>query len=170
MRIAVGSDHAGFGLKQHVAPLLQQWGHEVVDCGADNGGTSDYPIYAARVAKLISEGQADRGVLFCGSGTGMAIVANKFKGVRAVDACDREGAELSRRHNDTNALCIGGRIFSLDEAGSIVEGWLAAHFEGGGRHARRLAEIEEIEQGRIPDVDPVNSGGKELKGVSHNES
>ena len=146
MRIAIGSDHAGFELKEQVRPLLEAAGHEVVDVGAHSADSVDYPGPAAEGAKLVSEGAAERAVLVCGSGVGVAIAANKVDGVRAVNAHDPEEAELSRRHNDANVLALAGRRFGADEAAPIVERFLATDFEGG-RHQRRVDQINALEHG-----------------------
>lgn len=146
MRIAVGSDHAGFVLKEQVRPLLEAAGHEVVDVGAHSEDSVDYPGPAAEAAKLVSDGAAERAVLVCGSGVGVAIAANKVDGVRAVNAHDPEEAEMSRRHNDANVLTLAGRRLAEDEAAPIVERFLATDFEGG-RHQRRVDQINALEHG-----------------------
>jgi ribose 5-phosphate isomerase B len=145
MRIAVGSDHAGFGLKQKVAPLLQQEGHEVLDVGTDSEESTDYPMHAAEAARMVADGRADRAVVVCGSGVGVSIVANKVPGIRAVNAHDPDEAEMSRRHNDANVLALAGRRLTEDEARSIVERFLDTDFEGG-RHARRVDQIASVER------------------------
>lgn len=147
MRIAVGSDHAGFELKQLVRPLLERAGHEIVDVGTDSDESTDYPLHAEAAARLVAAGKAERAVLVCGSGVGVSIVANKVDGVRAVNAHDADEAELSRRHNDANVLTLGGRRLSGDEAQAIVERFLATEFEGG-RHQRRVDQISAVERGR----------------------
>jgi ribose 5-phosphate isomerase B len=149
MRIAVGSDHAGFELKRRVAPLLADAGHEIVDVGTDSEESTDYPRYAAEAARMVSEGEAERAVLVCGSGVGVSIVANKVEGVRAVNAHDAEEAELSRRHNDANVLALGGRRLQDGDAVKIVEAFLGTEFEGG-RHARRVDQISAVERGESP--------------------
>ena len=149
MKIAVGSDHAGFELKQKVAPLLERLGHEIVDVGTDSDDSTDYPIYAAEAARLVSEGAADRAVLVCGSGVGVSIVANKVDGVRAVNAHSADEAEMSRRHNDANVLALAGRQLGEDDAEAIVERFLATDFEGG-RHQRRVDQIAAVERGENP--------------------
>lgn len=149
MRIAVGSDHAGFELKRRVAPLLADAGHEIVDVGTDSEESTDYPRYAAEAARMVSEGEAERAVLVCGSGVGVSIVANKVEGVRAVNAHDPEEAELSRRHNDANVLALGGRRLEDGDAVKIVEAFLGTEFEGG-RHARRVDQISAVERGESP--------------------
>ena len=147
MRIAVGSDHAGFGLKELVRPLLEDAGHEVVDVGTDSDESTDYPLHAEAAARLVADGEAERAVLVCGSGVGVSIVANKVDGVRAVNAHDPDEAEMSRRHNDANVLALAGRGLSEDEARAIVERFLATDFEGG-RHQRRVDQITAVERGK----------------------
>ena len=146
MRIAVGSDHAGFSLKERVRPILEQAGHEVVDVGTDSEDSTDYPAYASQAARLVAGGEADRAVLCCGSGVGVSIVANKVDGVRAVNAHDPDEAEMSRRHNDANVLALAGRRLEEDDAREIVERFLATDFEGG-RHERRVEQIAAVERG-----------------------
>jgi ribose 5-phosphate isomerase B len=146
MRIAVGSDHAGFELKQRVRPLLEGAGHEVVDVGTDSDESTDYPLHAEAAARLVAVGDAERAVLVCGSGVGVSIVANKVDGVRAVNAHDPVEAEMSRRHNDANVLALAGRRLSGDDARPIVEAFLATEFEGG-RHQRRVEQITAVERG-----------------------
>ena len=145
MRIAVGSDHAGYGLKSRVVPLLEAEGHEVMDVGASSEESADYPLYAELAARLVADGQAERGVIVCGSGSGVSIAANKVDGVRAVNAHDAEEAELGRRHNDANVLALAGRRLDEREAGAIVDAFLTADFEGG-RHGRRVDQIAAIER------------------------
>lgn len=149
MRIAVGSDHAGFELKRRIVPLLASAGHEVVDVGSDSGEPADYPRYAASAARMVAGGEAERAVLVCGSGVGVSIVANKIDGVRAVNAHDPEEAELSRRHNDANVLALAGRRLDEGAAARIVEAFLTTEFEGG-RHGRRVGQIAAVEQGEQP--------------------
>ncbi len=144
MRIAVGSDHAGFELKELVRAVLEGK-HEVVDVGTDSEESTDYPLHAEAAAKLVASGDADRAVLVCGSGVGVSIVANKVDGVRAVNAHDVDEAEMSRRHNDANVLTLAGRRLSAKQAGSIVERFLATEFEGG-RHQRRVDQITAVER------------------------
>ena len=146
MRIAVGSDHAGYELKERVRPLLESAGHEVVDVGTSSEESTDYPPYAAEAARMVADGDADRAVLVCGSGVGVSIVANKVDGVRAVNAHDTEEAEMSRRHNDANVLALAGRKLGEEEAAAIVERFLGTEFEGG-RHERRVSQIAAVERG-----------------------
>ncbi|MGH2952673.1 MAG: ribose 5-phosphate isomerase B [Solirubrobacterales bacterium] len=149
MRIAVGSDHAGYALKERVRPLLEAAGHEVVDVGTESDESTDYPRYAAQAARLVADGETDRAVLACGSGVGVSIVANKVDGVRAVNAHDPEEAELSRLHNDANVLALAGRRLAEGDVEEIVERFLATDFEGG-RHGRRVGQIGEVERGEVP--------------------
>lgn len=145
MRIAVASDHAGFELKEHVKELLAGDGHEVVDVGPETDESTDYPRYAAPAARLVAAGEAERGVLVCGSGVGVSIVANKVPGIRAVNAHDAEEAELARAHNDVNVVTLSGRHFEGSQADEIVRAFIAGEFEGG-RHARRVELIEDPPQ------------------------
>ena len=144
MRIAIGSDHAGFALKEQVKATLAAEGHDVVDVGPDDDASVDYPLYAAPAARLVADGQADAGVLVCHSGVGVSMVANKVDGVRAVNAHDPEEAEMSRRHNDANVLALAGRRLDPGQAEAIVRTFLSTDFEGG-RHARRVDQIREVE-------------------------
>jgi len=147
VRVAIGSDHAGYDLKEVVGPILRDAGHEVVDVGTNSGEESvDYPVYASRAAHLVAGGEADRAVIVCGSGVGVSIAANKIDGIRAVNGHDAEEAEMSRRHNDANVLTLAGRRLSDDQAKQIVDTFLTTDFEAG-RHERRVAEIAELERG-----------------------
>jgi ribose 5-phosphate isomerase B len=149
MRIALGSDHAGFELKEKVAPLLESAGHEVVDVGTDSEESTDYPKYASAAAEMVAAGDAERAVLVCGSGVGVSIVANKVDGVRAVNAHDPDEAETSRRHNNANVLALAGRRLEEGDAAAIVERFLVTEFEGG-RHERRVGQIAQVERGERP--------------------
>jgi ribose 5-phosphate isomerase B len=146
MRIAVGSDHAGFELKELVESMLADAGHDITDVGTDSDESTDYPLHAEAAAKLVAEGDAERAVLVCGSGVGVSIAANKVDGVRAVNAHDPDEAETSRRHNDANVLTLAGRRLSADAARPIVECFLETEFEGG-RHQRRVDQITAVERG-----------------------
>jgi ribose 5-phosphate isomerase B len=146
VKIAVGSDHAGFDLKEQVRPLLEEAGHEVVDVGTDSDESTDYPLHAEAAARLVASGGVERAVLVCGSGVGVSIVANKVDGVRAVNAHDPDEAEMSRRHNDANVLALAGRRLSGESARAIVERFLDTEFEGG-RHQRRVDLITAVERG-----------------------
>jgi ribose 5-phosphate isomerase B len=145
VKIAVGSDHAGFALKREVVEVLEADGHEVVDVGTDSEESADYPPFAAEGARRVADGDAERAVLVCGSGVGVSIVANKIDGIRAVNAHDPDEAEMSRRHNDANVLALAGRRLESDDARAIVERFLATEFEGG-RHQRRVGQIADVER------------------------
>ena len=145
MKIALGSDHAGFELKQAIKPVLEAEGHEVVDVGTDSEESVDYPVYASKAAHLVADGSAERGIVVCGSGVGVSIVANKVHGIRAVNAHDPEEAEMSRRHNDANVLALAGRRLTEPEAEEIMSRFLGTDFEGG-RHERRVEEISAVEK------------------------
>ena len=145
MRIALGADHAGYLLKLAVAKHLANHGHEVIDYGTDSEESVDYPPYCAEVGRAVVSGEAEFGIVLGGSGQGEAIAANKVRGVRAA-LCENEyTARLAREHNDANVLALGGRILAPIFALAIVDVFLAATFQGG-RHARRLAQITEIEE------------------------
>lgn len=145
MRITVGSDHAGFELKQHVAEALRAAGHDVIDVGTDSEEPTHYPLFAEPAARMVADGEAQRGVLVCGSGVGVNIVANKVDGVRAVNAHDADEASMARKHNDVNVLTLSGRRLSPEVAEAIVETFLDSDFEGG-RHEQRVALISEVER------------------------
>ena len=145
MRISLGSDHAGFELKEQVKKLLEGLNHQVQDEGTESADSVDYPDFASRVAGAVSEGGADRGILICGSGIGMSITANKVLGIRAALCHTPEEARLSRQHNDANVLTLGGRVLDGKRSLEIVGEWLTTTFEGG-RHGRRVRKIEELEQ------------------------
>jgi len=148
MKIAVGSDHRGFDVKRRVVTLLQQLGHDIVDVGATSKDSVDYPDFAFLVAKAVSAGQADRGILVCGSGIGMCIAANKVKGVRAAPCHDNITAEMSRRHNDANVLCLSADLLGGELIDRMIRIWLDTPFDGG-RHARRVEKIALIESGTL---------------------
>lgn len=145
MRIAVGNDHRGVGVKQRVVNLLRDLGHEVADHGTDGAASADYPDYAFVVADAVAAGRADRGVLLCATGHGMCIAANKVCGVRAVNCRDVLDAELSRRHNDANVLCLSADLIGEELIDRLVRTWLTADFEGG-RHSRRRDKIASFER------------------------
>jgi ribose 5-phosphate isomerase B len=144
VRIALGSDHAGYALKQSVANHLSEAGHDVIDLGTDSEETVDYPGYCAAVGRAVAGNQAERGIVLGGSGQGEAMAANKVRGVRAALCLDEYTARFSRLHNDANVLSLGGRILAENFALAIVDVFLATGFEGG-RHQRRIEQIAEIE-------------------------
>ena len=145
MKVAVGADHAGYKLKERVKQYLEKHGHTVLDMGTNSTESTDYPQYAFRVAEAVRDGVADRGVLVCDSGNGIAIAANKVEGIRAALVFDPKHAEMSRRHNDANVMVLGSAI--LPEALEIptLDAWFSAPFEGG-RHARRVEQILDYER------------------------
>ncbi len=145
MKIVIASDHAGVDLKDKILKLLQELHHEVADFGVHNRDSVDYPDYGIPVAEAVSEGKAERGILICGTGVGMSIVANKFPRVRAALCYDSFTAKISRLHNDANILVLGERVLENKRALEMVKLWLSTGFDGG-RHERRLKKIEEIEQ------------------------
>lgn len=145
MRISVGSDHRGVSVKARVIELIQQLGHDVTDEGTDGTDSVDYPDIAASVGRKVSAGEVDRGVLVCGTGIGMAIAANKFPRVRATTVQDEITAEMSRRHNDVNVLCLSGDLLGERNLDNLVRIWLETEFEGG-RHARRIEKIADLER------------------------
>jgi RpiB/LacA/LacB family sugar-phosphate isomerase len=145
MRIALASDHAGYAEKEQLKPLLTELGVEFEDLGTVSETSVDYPEYARKVAEKVSHGEVEQGLLVCGSGTGMAIAANKVPGVRAAVAWSEETARLARQHNDANVLSIGARVTPAEEIPKIVRAWFDAHFEGG-RHAGRVEKIREMER------------------------
>jgi ribose 5-phosphate isomerase B len=144
VRIALGSDHAGYALKQSVANHLSEAGHDVIDLGTDSEETVDYPGYCAAVGRAVAGNQAERGIVLGGSGQGEAMAANKVRGVRAALCLDEYTARFSRLHNDANVLSLGGRILAENFALAIVDVFLATGFEGG-RHQRRIEQIAAIE-------------------------
>ena len=149
MRIAIGADHAGFLLKEHLRRTLERLGHAVDNHGTDSEAAVDYPPICIGVARAVAEGRADRGIVLGGSGQGEQIAANKVRGVRAALCNDLFTARLSREHNDANVLSMGGRIVAFGLADEILRLWLAAPYEGG-RHDARLAQIADIENEERP--------------------
>jgi ribose 5-phosphate isomerase B len=145
MRIAIGADHAGFALKQHLVGTLTRLGHLVDDLGTHSTDPVDYPIICASVARAVADGRADRGVVLGGSGQGEQIAANKIPGIRAALCNDVHTARLSREHNDANVIAMGGRIVACSLADEIIRLWMETPFEGG-RHQRRIDQIAELER------------------------
>lgn len=145
MTVALGCDHAGWALKEEIKSWLIRAGHQLLDFGAHSLESVDYPDYAVQVAESIANGKAERGVLVCGTGIGMAMAANKIPGVRAAFCPDLFTARLSRAHNDANVLALGGRLTGTQLAIEILETWLATPFEGG-RHENRIEKIRGVEE------------------------
>jgi ribose 5-phosphate isomerase B len=149
MRIAIGADHAAYGLKEDVKGYLKERGHEVEDLGTHSEETTDYPPICAAVARAVRDGRADRGVVLGGSGQGEQMTANKVRGIRAALCHDLYTARMARSHNDANVLSMGARIVAPEMALLILETWLQTEFEGG-RHERRVGQIMEIEREETP--------------------
>jgi ribose 5-phosphate isomerase B len=145
MNVAVGADHAGYLLKERVKRHLESMGHDVLDVGTDSTESVDYPLYAFQVAEAVRDGRAERGVLICDSGNGIAIAANKVEGIRAALVVNPRHAELSRRHNDANILVLGSMLLPESEETATLDVWFSAPFEGG-RHARRVGQIVDYER------------------------
>jgi ribose 5-phosphate isomerase B len=145
MLIAIGSDHAGLEMKTEIIAVLKELGHEYIDYGTDTPQSVDYPDFGEKVSNAVSTGKVERGILICGTGIGMSIVANKFPNIRASLCNELFSAKMSRLHNDANILVLGGRIIGKDLAKEIVRTWMTTPFEGG-RHANRLKKITLIEE------------------------
>jgi len=149
MRVAVGADHAGFPLKEKLVETIREAGHQIVDCGAERLiPGDDYPDYAERVAVAIRDGQADRGVLICGSGVGASVAANKFGGIRAALCHDTFSAHQGVEDDDMNVLALGARVVGPSLAAELVTAFLAARFSGAERHARRLNKVKSFDEHR----------------------
>lgn len=147
MKIAIGNDHAALELKNHIVDYLVKEGHEVVNFGTDTPASTDYPIYGARVAHAVANGECERGVVICGTGIGISISANKVKGIRCALCSEPVSAKLTRQHNDANVLAMGARIIGPAMAEEIVRTFLTTEFEGG-RHSRRVDLITKLENGQ----------------------
>jgi ribose 5-phosphate isomerase B len=145
MKVAVGNDHRGVTVKQRVVGILAELGHEILDIGANGSAGVDYPDYAIPVGEMVAAGKVDRGILICATGHGMCIAANKVPGVRAVNCRDVVDVELSRRHNDSNIMCLGADLLGEEQIERMVRTWLATDFEGG-RHTRRTEKVTAYEK------------------------
>ena len=147
MKIAIGADHGGHPLNEHVIEILNGAGHEIVDFGTHDGAQpDDYPDYAVRVGEAVRGGLAECGIIICGSGVGAAVAANKLRGVRAALCGDTYSARQSREHDDCNVLCLGARVVGIEVATEIVRAFVAARFNGEERHQRRLDKVLDIER------------------------
>jgi ribose 5-phosphate isomerase B len=144
MKIAIGADHAGFAAKEEMKAVIKALGHQVLDAGTASDASVDYPDFAEKVARAVVNGEADRGVLICGTGIGMSIAANKVHGIRAAVIADEKTAELSRKHNDANVFCAGARMTPLPRIAESLKMWLETPFEGG-RHQNRVNKISALE-------------------------
>lgn len=147
MKISLGSDHAGFEYKQAIAEMLRAQGHEVIDCGTHSAESTDYPLWCIPAAEKVAKGEAEKGIVFGGSGNGEAIAANKVKGIRCAIAWSDDTARLGSEHNNANVLSIGERMVSLETAKRLVGIWLSTPFEGG-RHLKRIEELARYESGQ----------------------
>ena len=145
MRVSVGCDHRGYEAKELIKSILQRAGHEVLDFGADDTKSSDYPDFAIPASLAVAQGDTDRGILICGSGVGMSITANKIQGIRAALCHDELTAQMSRKHNDANVLCLPANLINDPLITRIVESWLVTEFEGG-RHNRRVDKMMAAEE------------------------
>ncbi len=152
MKIAVAADHRGHTVKEMVAVLLTEQGHEVVDMGTNSAKSCDYPDMAYPAARAVSEGKVERAITVCGSGIGMTICANKIPGVRAALCHDELTAQMSREHNNANILCLASDVLGEELIRRIVLAWLTTEFELGGRHERRVRKMMWIEQGKDPNL------------------
>ncbi len=150
MKIAIAADHRGHAVKERISVLLHEQGHEVLDMGTNSSKSCDYTDVAYPAAKSVSESQADMAILICGSGIGMDISANKINGIRAALCHDELTAQMSRRHNNSNVLCLASDVLGEELMRRIVASWLSTEFEAGGRHERRVRKLEWIEQGKDP--------------------
>jgi len=146
LKISIGSDHAGFSYKELIIAHLNDAGHEVVDCGTHSSESTDYPLFIIPAAEAVARGETERGIVLGGSGNGEAMAANKVKGVRCALCWNDETAELSRRHNNSNVLSLGERMISIEIALQILDIWLKTPFDGG-RHSRRIQELDAYEAG-----------------------
>ena len=150
MRIAIAADHRGHPAKEKITVLLGEQGHQVLDMGTNSAKSCDYPDTAYPAAKAVADTEVERAIMICGSGIGMTICANKIPGIRAALCYDELTAQLSRRHNDANVLCLASDVMGEELMRRIVSSWLTTDFEGGGRHERRVRKVREIEEGRDP--------------------
>lgn len=146
MKVAIGSDHAGYPLKAEIVPYLAELGHEVLDLGTNSTDSTDYPIYGARVGRAVVDGDAELGIVICGSGIGISIAANKVRGVRAGACSEPYSARMARKHNNANVIGFGARVVGVDLAKMIVDEFLATPFAGE-RHTRRVAELTTLDGG-----------------------
>ncbi len=163
MRIAIAADHRGHTVKEKITVLLHEQGHDVLDMGTNSAKSCDYPDLAFPAAKAVSEDRAERAIMICGSGIGMDICANKVNGIRAALCHDELTAQMSRRHNDSNVLCLASDVLGEELMRRIVSSWLNTEFEPGGRHERRVRKIAWIEDGKDPTAYDVENG---LRNVS----
>lgn len=155
MRVVIASDHSAIGFRKELAEAVSAWGHEVTDLGTDDPERADYPYFGQLAAQAVASGEFERGIVICGTGVGISIAANKTRGIRCVVCSEPYSAVLSRQHNDTNMLALGGRVLGVELAKMITRMWLEAEFEGG-RHQRRVNQLRAIESDLViqDQVDP----------------
>lgn len=159
MKIVIGADHRGHSAKEKISVLLNEGGHHVIDMGTNSSKSCDYPDIAYPAAKAVADGTVERAILICGSGIGMSICANKIAGIRAALCHDELTAQLSRRHNNANILCLASDVLGDELMRRIVNSWLGTEFDPGGRHERRVRKIGCIEKGKNPsEYDPSTNG------------
>ena len=163
MKIALGNDHRGFSTKQRLKRVLADLGHEVIDCGAASETSSDYPDYAIPPCELVAKAKADRAILMCGSGIGMTMAANKVAGIRAALCHDELTAEMSRRHNDANVLCLAADLLGEELIHRMVGVWLTTPFDGG-RHTRRVQKVMAAERFLAPSAEYIPTACQTPKG------
>jgi ribose 5-phosphate isomerase B len=144
MKVSIGCDHAGYEVKEQIKGIMSELGIEIVDYGTNSTASVDYPEFGAKVGKSVASGETEQGIVICGSGTGIAIAANKIKGVRAVQAWSEEVARLAREHNDANVIAIGARVLSTEQIDGIIRAWFAASYEGE-RHQPRVDKLSDLE-------------------------
>ncbi len=152
MKIAIAADHRGHAAKERVAVLLNEQGHEIIDMGTNSSRACDYPDVAFPASMAVATDKADRAILIDGNGIGMSITANKVQGIRAALCHDELTAEMSRRHNDTNVLCLASDVLGDELIRRIVFSWLGTEFDGGGRHQRRVDKLAWVEEGKDPNT------------------
>lgn len=145
MQVGIGADHAGYAAKEAAAELIRELGHDVVDYGTDSEESVDYPDFARKVGGAVSSGEVDRGIIFCGSGVGVSVAANKIPRVRAAICHDSYSARQGVEHDDMNVLCVGARVIGAELIAEVVRAFLGAEFSGVDRHERRLGKVEQIE-------------------------
>ena len=163
MKIAIAADHRGHAAKERIVVLLNEQNHDVLDMGTNSGKSCDYPDLAYPASTAVAQGQVDCAILFCGSGIGMSICANKIQGVRAALCHDELTAQMSRHHNNANILCLASDVLGEELMRRIVTSWISTEFEPGGRHERRVRKIDYIEKGKNPvTYDDKDDGLKEV--------
>ncbi len=170
LRVALGADHAGVSYKRRLVEHLPSLGHEVLDLGTHDDGPADYPDYAAAVAEAVRAGEADRGVLICGSAVGVCVAANKFPGIRAAVCHDTYSARQGVEHDDINVLCLGERVIGIEVAKAIVRAFLEARFSGEERHRRRLGKVLSLEERFMRTEDEAKPGASHPRAANQRDA